>query len=239
MERHGPPWSSATHAYVPALSYRWLTPLYDLLVSRLLPAAAIKGRLVDGARVEPGHRVLDVGCGTGTLAIMVKRRHPGAYVVGLDPDDEILRIARTKAARSGSDIAFERGTATGLPYPDASFDRVLSTLVLHHLKTEDKRRACREMFRVLRSGGELHVADFDRPHTRLMATISLIIRRFEDVGDNVKGLLPTMFREAGFEGVRQTSRVATAFGTVARATRRSSLPTAGQNRSAARREPRP
>jgi SAM-dependent methyltransferase len=215
MEHQRPPTTSATGAYIPALSHRWLTPLYDPLVSRVMPEIALKRRLVEGARIEPGHRVLDVGCGTGTLATLVKRRQPRAQVVGLDPDDRILGIARAKAARSGLDVTFERGTATRLPYSDASFDRVLTTLVLHHLKTNDKRRACSEMLRVLRPGGELHVADFDRPHTRLMRAISLVTRHFEEVRDNIQGLLPVMFRDAGFDEVRQTSRLATAFGTVA------------------------
>lgn len=201
--------------YVPALGWRWLTPLYDPLISRLMPETAIKGRLVDGARVAPGHRLLDVGCGTGTLAILAKQRQPEARIVGLAADPDILRIARTKARRAGADVSFDRGTATALPYPEASFDRVFTTLALHHLKTEDKRRACREMFRVLRPGGQLHVADYGPPHTRLMQVISLVVRHFEDIGDNVKGMLPTMFREAGFGEVRQASRFATAGGTLA------------------------
>lgn len=136
-------------------------------------------------------------------------------MVGLDPDDRIPGIARAKAARSGLDVTFERGTATRLRYSHASFDRVLTTLVLHHLRTDDKRRACREMFRVLRPGGGLQAIDFGRPHTQLMRAISLVVRHFEEVDDNVRGLLPATFVAAGFADVRQTARVATVFGTLA------------------------
>jgi SAM-dependent methyltransferase len=102
-----------------------------------------------------------------------------------------------------------------LPYPDGSYDRVLCSLVLHHLTTENKGRALKEVHRVLRPGGELHVADLGKPGNFPAFFISLFIRLFEDVKDNIKGLLPEMFAHAGFYQIEETARYMTIVGTLA------------------------
>ena len=94
-------------------------------------------------------RVLDLGCGTGTLTIMIKQAHPEAEVVGLDGDPAVLEIARTKAMQAGVKISLDHGMAFHPPYQDNSFDRVLSSLVIHHLTTENKQRAMHEIYRIL------------------------------------------------------------------------------------------
>jgi SAM-dependent methyltransferase len=176
-----------------------------------------KRRLVEQMRIEAGQRVLDVGCGTGTLALLIKRDHPGSEVVGLDPDSQILAIARYKAERSGAQVRFEVGYADRLPYPDISFDRVTSSLVFHHLSHELKIRALQEAFRVLRSAGELHVADFGRPTSTLMRVALVPVRLVDGLGtrrDNVAGRLPAFMSEAGFREVAETARFQTPFGPV-------------------------
>jgi ubiquinone/menaquinone biosynthesis C-methylase UbiE len=200
--------------YIPALSFRLLTRLYDPFVGLLLRDTAFKRQLVEQARIGPGQRVLDLGCGTATLSLLIKRRQPDAEVVGIDPDPAVLAIARAKAAGAGEAIALDEGSATALPYPDGSFDRVLSSLVFHHLTRADKFQAAREVARVLRPGGEFHVADFGWPHTRVMALIAQIIGRLEHAHDNVRGRLPEIFRRSGFEDVQITDRSSTLFGTL-------------------------
>jgi ubiquinone/menaquinone biosynthesis C-methylase UbiE len=171
--------------------------------------------LIRQAQIKAGHRVLDLGCGTGTLTILIKHTHPQSDVVGLDGDPKILAIARAKAAKVGVEISLDHGMAFQMPYPDRSFDRVLSSLVLHHLTTENKQRTLREVFRVLRSSGELHVVDFGKPDTAWARLISRTMMRFEQAADNLKGVLPGMFSQAGFDGVAETARYATVFGTLA------------------------
>lgn len=202
--------------YVPALSHDWLTPAYDTLIRLTMPEMAFKRRLIEQARIEAGHAVLDLGCGTATLAIEVKRRHPGAVVTGLDGDARILAIAEEKIARAGVQVRLEPGMAFDLPFPDRVFDRVLTSLVFHHLTTEDKRRALAECVRVLRPAGELHVADWGRPHTAFMRLASWGIRLFDGptTADNLRGRLPQLCREAGFGHAEETSRFATVFGTL-------------------------
>ena len=198
----------------PALLLDWLTPAYDLFARLLIPEKRFKRDLIARARIAPGYHVLDLGAGTGTLAIMVKQIQPDAQVIALDSDPEIILIARDKVSRSGVEISFEPGNAVALPYPDRSFDRVLSTLVMSVLSRDEKMLAICEAYRVLRSGGELQIADFSSPHTGWGRMVAPLVRRFEPISDNLAGLLPVLFQSAGFVNITETRRYATLFGTI-------------------------
>jgi len=200
--------------YIPALRYEWLTPFYDPLMQLFMRESRFKLRLVEQARIEKGYHLLDIGCGTATLTILIKKVHPDADVTGLDGDPEILKIAKTKIIHAGFDIKLDLGMSFKLPYPDGSFDRVVSTLVFHHLTRENKVRTFKEIFRILKPGGELHVADLGKPHNALMYLVSLVTRHLEETRDNIGGILPYMFQKAGFEQVQETARFMTLFGTV-------------------------
>jgi ubiquinone/menaquinone biosynthesis C-methylase UbiE len=199
--------------YIPALSFRVLTPFYDTFFKWTMQEELFKRSLIEQAQIRSGQRVLDLGCGTGTLTIMVKKAHPDSEVIGLDGDPQVLELARYKAKQAGSRITFEEGMAYQLPYPDASFDRVLSSLVFHHLTTQDKERALAEIYRVLKPAGELHLADFGVPHGFYAKIISSLMRRFERVDDNINGHIPEMFVRAKFS-VTKTSTFSTLFGTL-------------------------
>lgn len=207
----------ATHRhFVPALGSAWLTPFYDV-VSWLLGEQALKRDLVRQARIAPGADVLDLGCGTGTLTLLVKEMQPAARVTGLDIDPEILAIARAKIAAAGVDVRLVEGSATAPPLPPASFDRVLTTLMLHHLTTPQKREALAAVRRLLRPGGELHVADWGKPQNALMQVASLGFRYFdgaETTGANLRGELPALIADAGFTDVRETEHRMTPLGTL-------------------------
>src|SRR5919201_483507 len=196
--------SSRHHDYwpfVPSLGLRLLNPLYDPLLRLHMRERRWKGQLVDQMQIQRGQRILDVGCGTGTLDLLIKEKHPDADVVGLDPDADILAIARRKAEQAGVEIRLDRGYADRLPYPDSSFDRVVSSLVFHHLDSEAKVLALREMQRVLRPGGELHIADIGRPSNALVRLAVQPLRVFDGSGstrDNLAGRLATLIAEAGF-----------------------------------------
>ncbi len=207
-----------SRSYLPALRFPALTRIYDPVIRATTREGRFKEMLVEQAAAEPGHRVLDLGCGTGTLAIQVKRRQPGAEVVGLDADPEMLERAKGKASEAGVELRLDEGYSTDLPYEDASFDRVLSTLFFHHLDPEPKRQTAREIARVLRKGGELHVADWGEPADPVMAAAFLSIRLldgFENTAENVHGELPRIFEEAGLQKAEQTGRIRTIFGTLA------------------------
>ncbi|MCW5602319.1 class I SAM-dependent methyltransferase [Nitrosomonas sp.] len=201
--------------YIPAFHFHWLTRWYDPIMRRLFPEAALKTALIAQAHIQPGQDVLDVGCGTGTLTLMIKQIQPDTGVNGLDMDPQILDIARRKAEQAGEIIILQQGTATSLPYPDESFDHVFASLMLHHLTRQDKQQALREAFRVLKPGGELHIADFGKPHDLVMWLISLVMRWAEEVHDNILGLLSIFIADAGFHPVEETTRYRTVVGEIA------------------------
>jgi ubiquinone/menaquinone biosynthesis C-methylase UbiE len=204
--------------YLHALRFAALTRVYDPVVRLTTREARFKKWLLEQADFTAGQRVLDLACGTGTLAIQAKELEPSLQLVGLDADPEMLKLARSKAVEGEIDIELDEGFSTELPYEDGSFDRVLSTLFFHHLDPEPKRTTAREVARVLRPGGELHVADWGPPADPAMAVAFLGVRMldgFTNTRDNYRGALPAIFEEAGLEQAEQTRRLRTPLGTIA------------------------
>lgn len=202
--------------YIPALGYNRLTFLYDPVVRLTTREAAFKSALLAQARIYLGHRVLDLACGTATLTIAIKQAYPHTTVVGIDGDPVILRQARAKAQRAGVEVQLEEGLSYALPYTDASFDRVLSSLFFHHLTRENKLRTLTEVWRVLKPGGALHVADWGTPQNAVMKIASQGIVRLDGATtqDNFAGLLPAFMEQAGFTDVQETRHFNSLFGTI-------------------------
>jgi ubiquinone/menaquinone biosynthesis C-methylase UbiE len=145
------------HDYLPATGRDWLLPGYDVL-TRFLGMRPSYDALIAQAELFDGARVLEIGCGTGNLTSRAHRAQPGATVTGIDPDPRALKRGRRKI-RNTRAVRFERGYAQALPHEDGAFDRVLSSMMLHHLDPEVKVAAISEAFRVLRPGGSMHIVD--------------------------------------------------------------------------------
>ena len=150
--------------FLPAAGHDLFLPVYDPLVS-LMGFDRARQELISFAKIEPGHRILDIGCGTGTLALMLKRQYPYAQVVGIDPDPKVLLRARNKATRAPVSLQFDRCFADQLPYKEGSFDRVFSSFMFHHLKEQERDDMLREVVRVLTFGGSFHLLDFVADNT--------------------------------------------------------------------------
>jgi ubiquinone/menaquinone biosynthesis C-methylase UbiE len=154
----------------------------------------LRQRTATLARIQPGERVLDVGCGTGTLAMEVARRVGRAgRVAGVDPGTEQIARARAKAARRNLPIEFQIGVIEQLAFSDQTFDVVFSTLMMHHLPASLKRQGLAEIARVLKPGGRLVIADFKRKQER-----AGLAARFHAGGSSMQELA-TLVKEAGFE----------------------------------------
>jgi ubiquinone/menaquinone biosynthesis C-methylase UbiE len=203
--------------YLPAVRFDFLTPVFDVFARSTTRERAFKQRLLDQAALSADLDVLDIGSGTGTLAIWAKEREPAMRIRGLDGDPAIIEQARRKAARASIDIPFDEGLSYELPYEDASFDRILSSLFFHHLVRRDKERTIAEITRVLRPGGELHVADWGKPRSPREKLAAVAIRRFdgyEPTRDNLAGRLPDLFEAGGLTDVQERDRVSAPLGVI-------------------------
>ena len=203
--------------FIPALRFNRLTPLFDFVAAVAVRDGAIKRRVVARAAIISGEDVLDIGCGTGTLAVAAARDAPDVTVTGLDADASILARARKKAAGAGHEIRFDEGMSTALPYADASFDLVLSTLFFHHLPDDQKLQTAAELVRVLRPGGRLVVGDLGRPQDPLMRiAVRVTVQLLDGITTtalNVRGELPDVLAGAGLRAVAVRDRVRTPTGT--------------------------
>tara|TARA_R110001592_G_scaffold319630_1_gene597364 strand:+ start:13438 stop:14100 length:663 start_codon:yes stop_codon:yes gene_type:complete len=204
--------------YVPALSANWLTPYYDAIVAATTREHTFKHALIAQARIGAGQEILDLASGTGTLAIWLKQAEPSARVTGVDGDQAILAIARRKTLKANVTVQFDHALSNNLPYPDAYFDRIVSSLFFHHLTWENKQRTALELFRIAKPGAEVHIADWGFPDNALMRYLFLSIQLldgFDNTKDNVSGRLVELFESANFREVVQTQTFSTIFGTMA------------------------
>jgi ubiquinone/menaquinone biosynthesis C-methylase UbiE len=185
------------HDYMPAAGRDAFLPGYDLL-SLLGGFNRIHERLIDQADLAEGYSILEIGCGTGNLAIRAKKSHPAVSVTGSDPDPLALKRAQRKAARL-SGIRFERGYAQRLPYADGEFDRVLSSMMLHHLDGDAKTAAAAEVFRVLRPGARLHLVDMGGDMTARDGLSARLVRHSPHAAGNLGDAIPRLLGAAGFD----------------------------------------
>jgi ubiquinone/menaquinone biosynthesis C-methylase UbiE len=196
--------------YLPAASLDFLLPVYDPIM-KLLRFQEALAPLLAQAELQPHHRVLDIGCGTGTLAVMIKRTQPSVDVTGVDPDPRALARAARKAERARVSIRLDRGFADALTYPDATFDRVFSSMMFHHVPRADKPGVLTEAHRVLKPGGRLEFLDFAGGTHSLLAHV---LHGRSASGSADERLLRLM-RDSGLPDARRVAMRQTIAGTIA------------------------
>jgi ubiquinone/menaquinone biosynthesis C-methylase UbiE len=204
--------------YVPAAGRAAFTPLYDAINAVAMRQGRWRPRLVERV-VSPGAptRVLDLGCGTGEMALAIARASRAVTLIGVDGDAEVLRRAAAKAQAEGVELELHEALADRIPLADASVDCVVSTLVFHHLAPAAKRAALTEVRRVLAPGGKLLICDLGRASDPLMRAAFLAVQLldgFANTREHAQGALPDIVSHAGFAAVTVFGRYRTGAGTL-------------------------
>lgn len=200
--------------FIPALRLRLLTSLYDIFLRVVMKETKIKSRLIAQLNPKDNEKILDFGCGTGTLTLMIKIAGPGCEVYGIDIDPEVLAIAGKKAVHDNGDIHLILYNGMTLPFDGDRFDKVVTSLVVHHLSTEAKPRLFRELYRVLKKGGELHILDFGIQRSLYAKLLSSVLKFLEPIEDNILGKIPEYLKLPGFEDIEEVQYENTLIGTL-------------------------
>ncbi len=185
-------------------------PLYDPMV-RLMGFDRTRQELISQASLQPNQHILDVGCGTGTFVVLLKRLHPQVGAVGLDPDPKALRRAQSKIRRAGVSVQLDEGFSDQLPYKEASFDRVFSSFMFHHLEAPEREDTLREVLRVLKPGGSFHLLDFVADNTS-DRFLDRLIQGHARMRDNDHQLILDLMRRIGFTNVAKLKESRMFFG---------------------------
>lgn len=207
----------ATNNYIPALKFHWLTKIYDWLISTFMPEHQFKIALINNAAIQNDFNVLDFGIGTATLSIMAIKNNSQANYQGIDIDEKILAIAKQKIEINKLPIKLIKYNGGVLPFANATIDRIISSLVIHHLTDEQKVEAFKEFKRILKPNGELHIADWGKPSNLLMRLCFHLVQfldGYETTSSNVEGRLPSLIKSAAFSQVAITHNFNTVLGTI-------------------------
>jgi len=203
--------------YIPALKFHWLTKIYDRLISVLMPEKTFKKALLDSANIQTNFQVLDFGVGTATLSIMAYQLNNHVVYHGIDIDHNILEIAKRKIESKNIPINLIHYTGGAMPFEGQSIDRIISSLVFHHLTDEQKILTLKECRRILKPNGTLHIADWGRANNFFMRGLFHIVQLldgYETTTANVKGNLPTIISNSGFSHVEIKKHFNTLLGTI-------------------------
>ncbi len=204
--------------YVPALGRPELTRAYDLVLALVSRERRWRAALLSALDPRDGELIVDIGCGTGSQAIAIKRARPGVRMVGIDPDPTVLAIARAKAQRAGVEIEWRRGLGdqADVLVGQHVADAVISSLVLHQCDVPVKAAILRAMARTARPGGRVLIADYGRQRglMRLLFRMVQAVDGFERTEFNAISALPGLMRSSGLTAVSERDRIATPTGSI-------------------------
>lgn len=205
--------------FVPALGRPELTASYDRVIAVMTREKRWRGQLLKLVAPQESETIVDVGCGTGTFAIMLKMACPDARVVAIDPDPQVLEIARGKALAADLTIDWRQGFGDDFSHivPNGAADKVVSSLVLHQCPPNVKRSILAAMHTALRPSGLIAIADYGAQRSLLMRLLFRQVQAldgFENTQPNADGVVPRLMAEVGFENVQELRVVPTPTGSI-------------------------
>jgi ubiquinone/menaquinone biosynthesis C-methylase UbiE len=204
--------------YVPAAGHSIFTPLYDTVNALAMRQGQWRPRLVERAlSAGTSPRILDLGCGTGEMALAIARASQAVTLIGVDGDADVLERAAAKAQAAGVELELHEALADHVPLPDANVDCIVSTLMFHHLEPSVKCAALAEARRVLRPGGRLLICDIGRASDPVMRAVFFAVQLldgFPNTRAHARGELPEIIAQAGFSDVTIFGRYRTGGGTL-------------------------
>lgn len=202
--------------YIPALTFDILTGYYDWAIKKVMPRE-FRDVLVSQLDLSRNEVVLDFGTGTAELAILIKRKDLTTSVIGLDVDPRVLKIAKNKIIEQKLNIHIIQYDGTAFPFMSGNFDKVVSCLVFHHLNPKEKLHALAEIYRVLKTGGRLYVADWGLERNPLKVRFLKLFKGISSLKileEHSRGLFPQYIIQAGFKNVVETAYLKASTGTL-------------------------
>lgn len=206
--------------YTPAAGYHWLTPFYDAGLATLTREHRWRSALLTQMKPSADDVIVDVGCGTGSLLLLLGKAAPTARLIGIDPDPAMLARTRTRLAAGGLSAELHQGFAheTADLLKGQQSTKVVSSLVFHQVPIAKKTTGLAAMYAALGPGGEIHIADYGLQRTRIMrALFRTLIQNLDgrvNTEPNARGVLPDLMRATGFRNVEETLVVPTLSGSI-------------------------
>lgn len=189
------------YRYIPPAGAHILTRLYDAISFIFGLGKSFKRKILTSIAIPENVVITDIGCGTGIFLEIAKSTYPHNRIIGIDPDKRALAIAENRLRKQGFKTELIQAFAESLPLPSNLVDICFTTLVLHHMPDNIKRKSLEEMNRVLKSGGKIVITDFGKTNSRLIRKI-LFFEKIEYVDGNFKGLITKYLQELGFYNIR-------------------------------------
>lgn len=196
--------------FIPALRFKFLNNLFDRFLKVSMKEKHIKNELINFSKLNKKQTILDFGCGTGTLIKMILEKTPELNIVGLDIDQNILNLATQKLKNYNPQLIKYNGV--NIPYSDNYFDKVLTSLAIHHINTENKILIFKEIRRVIKTKGKIYILDFAKPKDVYSKFVTSILKFTEPIHDNIEGKISGMLNESGFTDISQNGYYKTTFG---------------------------
>jgi ubiquinone/menaquinone biosynthesis C-methylase UbiE len=202
--------------YIPALGYDFLSEYYDFTIKLTMPEKKFRTKLIDYVNPLMGESILEFGFGTAQNLILLQEKEPQALVQGVDIDPKIKSIAEHKLKKRNLTVPLHLYDGSTLPFDDNSFDKVFSSLVFHQLDADTKLNCLKELNRVLKPNGKLIIGDWGKAKNKWMRFSFYAVQLldgFKTTNDNVKGLMPKIIADAGFQNVSEVDYINTKIGT--------------------------